>query len=861
MSQVKLYKNSKIIPERNFKVDSIEDYLTSLDVLTFDDVQYLKLQQIEFDVKLDVSQLYLDYNSLYSYNYARIVEGDLTKVLYYFITKKEWKSKSTIAIHLVLDTINSFEIGTNYNISNRTKVLREHKDRFADIVDGRERVTIVNYSNPSYDYDPDDPILHTGFLQSEFPSDFIALSTSAERISWLSSHNMKIRVKYNIGRLRPRYHEFEASEISSISVSVSTPYYYIIDLIPTSTMISNYPNVLYGTQSPLSYDGDAVIEATRKIDVYSEGLTPVLFKYTRARLVDSLDVGWNLAYISSKILSEEDNNVVEAQLIPDDTLTMDVALTTQIITPSMLESGKTYYIVQDAGISGDFEIKTKFPNNDDINVWTHLSASQAGEWRYVAIQKVDASNLKAIYLQYTKYETRILHTIGEVTGSQIEILTLLPNGLLYTAEQTGSAYLSIDLIKSGMAGGTIVDKSFSFTSAEVTLKSIQEYDRTQSTLIKIIKLPYAPSDYTYDEDNGKFAMTSTWQYSNNLFVLGDFNAKFNHKVETNTRNPIKKDLFIDIPSSDVSLSKLRDDKYESKLYHSDFYQIKFVYDSFSYGYQLEAISIDDVSKGDFDDYFSFRFIPTTTINSKFLFDLTQDGAIVLNRSVSDFDLYLPVARNNEMPIYNSTYLNYLRTAYNYDLKAKERTIKTGALGLGLGLVGSVAGAGLGIASGNPAVAISSVLNATSSMTTGIVNYLNQVASQEEQLESKMASLQAQSVSVSGSDDVDLMEYYSENRAWLITYKVSSRMEKALADLFYYTGYATNEMKIPSFATRIWFNFVAMEVDISENITNLSEDILADISQRWANGVTILHKRNNTWNFAQTLENWEVSIYE
>ena len=35
------------------------------------------------------------------------------------------------------------------------------------------------------------------------------------------------------------------------------------------------------------------------------------------------------------------------------------------------------------------------------------------------------------------------------------------------------------------------------------------------------------------------------------------------------------------------------------------------------GYQLEAISIDDVSKGDFDDYFSFRFIPTTTINSKF----------------------------------------------------------------------------------------------------------------------------------------------------------------------------------------------------------------------------------------------------
>ena len=64
---------------------------------------------------------------------------------------------------------------------------------------------------------------------------------------------------------------------------------------------------------------------------------------------------------------------------------------------------------------------------------------------------------------------------------------------------------------------------------------------------------------------------------------------------------------------------------ESKLYHSDFYNFKLVYDSFVREIALERIDTSDFSKATTWDmastFLPVKFKPTNTINSKFAFKI------------------------------------------------------------------------------------------------------------------------------------------------------------------------------------------------------------------------------------------------
>ena len=121
-----LYKDSKLTPERNLIVDDIADYLSTLTKLTKSDFQFQRFD-LEKDIKLDLSQSYQDFNSLYNYNYCSIQDGLTGKIVYYFITGKKQVAESTMSFHLLMDTANTFKNGTDYNLTDRTRVIREHK--------------------------------------------------------------------------------------------------------------------------------------------------------------------------------------------------------------------------------------------------------------------------------------------------------------------------------------------------------------------------------------------------------------------------------------------------------------------------------------------------------------------------------------------------------------------------------------------------------------------------------------------------------------------------------------------------------------------------------------------------------------
>ena len=143
----------------------------------------------------------------------------------------------------------------------------------------------------------------------------------------------------------------------------------------------------------------------------------------------------------------------------------------------------------------------------------------------------------------------------------------------------------------------------------------------------------------------------------------------------------------------------------------------------------------------------------------------------------DYPGYLPIARNNEVVLYNSAYLNYIRNGYNYDVKAKERQQLSSILGGGAAILGGAASVGMSVLSGNPL----GVVTGSASIATGFLNAANAVAQSEDAIQSKLAQAKAQAVNVSGADDLDLLEVYSGNRAKLCYYEASERMKSALCD--------------------------------------------------------------------------------
>ena len=203
--------------------------------------------------------------------------------------------------------------------------------------------------------------------------------------------------------------------------------------------------------------------------------------------------------------------------------------------------------------------------------------------------------------------------------------------------------------------------------------TLNEVDKTDSRIVKIIKLPYAPCNITYN--NGVYTFPSEWKYEAGYMRLNDTS------LSTEFENDIGRIYFPELFHTETAQpTQLKNFDRESKLYHSDFYNFKLVYDSFVREIALERIDTSEFSKSTTWDlgntFLKLKFKPTNTINSKFAFKIDYsvwDEAHYFAQYNQSFDYedYLLISRNNEETIFSNDYLNYIRTGYNYDKKAKE----------------------------------------------------------------------------------------------------------------------------------------------------------------------------------------------
>lgn len=858
-SVVTLYYKSLITKDKNFILDNvigssqIETYLYTLQSVVFSNYQYVK-QQLSLSIKLNMSQTSLEMTDTKNINYVKIqnyTEGDggadvLEKAYYYFVVNKTWKARDTIELVLSMDTLNTFTYNSDYKLSEKTLVRRQHKDRFERVIE--QNYFLTNLDNISASVDE---ILSVGKVfyidtqQSQEPLDEESATlfrTYGGKLKIESIYDDTAEQDVPITKYNKEESQFIINITDSNYIRISGAINCDEDIDSSHTYYVNFE--LYSER-------DKII---KKIDLKSEDISAPVYKKSENIIQEQegeFDNSWILYY---KNKDNQDNSPIDCFLTSNLGLKFLTETGDNEITLEDIPNGKTLFVcdLYQGEVSFDVDGETLLIYDVTNTIWfpSYLSYTD-----YVCLGFENRNNVLVVHrytfrsgLSYDMIDHREI-----INPTQIIINTPLDELKVREVDEVLDSYPAIS------------EECPIFPSRYNKILTLQPLitrelapsstiDKTLAENVKIINIPYCPTQLK--KENDKYLIGGEWTYDTTLkfFKLEDFTAKFENNITSNVDDIINT---FEQTISSISRDSLRFLK-DSKLYHSDYYRPKFIYDSFTRIFPLEQIDYSYSYLENSSGKLNFTFVMSRNIVSKFLFKFD----FVYKNSIEDYPNIVAVARNNEEVLYNSQYLNYVRTGYNYDLKSKERQESTGLAGLGLSVGGLLASIGLSFVPGLQGIGAMGIVGSSFGLAGQFINYAKTTAQNEENIQRKLQEAQRQSVSVLNADDYDLLYSYTQNKAKLCVYEVSEQMKGILDDLFYYCGYTLNEQMIPTTNSRYWFNFVQASLVINEN-SNLPSDIEDDIKAKFDEGVTFLHyhgEATKKFDFKQELENWEISIF-
>lgn len=602
---------------------------------------------------------------------------------------------------------------------------------------------------------------------------------------------------------------------------------------------------------------NTVTKKATVIDKQSEGFGVLPQRLTTRTYVNDtsdsrLNQKWYLVYTA-----QNDNlkSPIKCQLYPKNQFTVK-NLSNYSTYISSLQKGYNYYVLYDDNYNGDLKITfEKLGPDQNVNVTYTLNQSEGTNKRLIGIGYI-LDNYKNITI--AKY---IITTPSDADkNAEISIQTLL---YAYTDNsssvkiETGSSSDGITIRYTPKAA------SFRFTedtshimtyptivpvdAGDALIQNIDTVDKTESRLQKIIECPYCPINITFDS-SGNIILPTGWRLKGLTITLEDTDLS-KVDLEHTIMQPTEIDgTALEIYTSHDIPHMAKSMLIEPKLYHSDFSTFKLNYDSFNNGINRENITNFDKDKG---TKLQVRYKQSNAMSSSLAFKNIYTFGSYQNDG--DYDEYMVCRRNNEIPIYNSEYINYIRTGYNYDVKAKNQQLVSSIVGTAI--QGASAAAGF-IFSTNPVSAAAGISFASSALSS-ITSTINAYVAAERSIDQKLNQYRTQSVGVAGSDDLDLLNYYNGNKLVTLQYDVSDKIKKKLFDLFYYCGYADDIQGIPNTSSRYWFNY--LQCDAVINSTEIYQEFLDDIVSRYAIGVTIYHNRFGEYDFNQTYENFETGL--
>ena len=585
---------------------------------------------------------------------------------------------------------------------------------------------------------------------------------------------------------------------------------------------------------------------TRIIDNFNEGIQTTLFKTKEQDCLDGDDYYlWYVIYASQNAVVSSDNDYSAKYVNPVDLLLVKNNTISKTSSSANIVSVYTRNIPQ---YSNRIEV-LKIKNSDFADSTSYVEINGR---KYYATDVTNA-------IEIEKRNNDDLLFAGAYLNSSLEPLATNFGVVNFYNIEKCELWVSNLPLNNAFALRELIGDFTIGSSADgssTSLKTWRFVNLTDPLYIKAIEFPYCPVEYLVGKSDLE-------HIPSNMSLTSDYMLKINSVHDAQFKRLLK---FLDVPNplynliindSGYTYSRTNDRniKYESKLYHSDFYQEKFVYDSFSYSFYLEFVDVDKyIGRYEPTSYLMCQYKVSTNVLSKFAFTFYT----YYKKSNQDYDSVLVVDRNNEKALFNNAYINYIRSGgFNHDTKKANTNNMVSGITTALSIAGSVASfvstpvtGAKGIAGG-----IALAGTAMTSITRGIAN----AQQQDRDISYKLNQMVLQGTSVSASEDVDIFDFYSSNKAKLVKYEPSEAMKSSLWDLFHLFGYACNEYKIPVVNTRCNFNFVQGEVILEDYTFN--EDIAREIVKCWRDGVTFMHYNTitHTYDFKQEYENFETVL--
>lgn len=401
------------------------------------------------------------------------------------------------------------------------------------------------------------------------------------------------------------------------------------------------------------------------------------------------------------------------------------------------------------------------------------------------------------------------------------------------------------------------DNPVYFTTSQLNpFKTWYKQFKTDPRLIKIIELPYAPFDYT--ESGGIFSIPNGWQVDSYgaLKLIDADKVEFKSSV-VSIDNLAPEPFVIKDVVTEANITKdSNPDEYETKLWNSSYYSLKYIYDI-----QAKPIKLEEFEHLAVPDYsLSINFNSSTGMDNSIGFEFKCSEQLD-----TDFGDWLISNRTTEVPYYTNEYLNYLRYGKAVDERNRGFSIASTVVG-GLGSTAQTS-ASLAFALNSAAIkgftgSIGGAIGLGVGLVSGIIATASSISKANDQINSKMDQYTHQASSVSSSNDLSVFKKYGKNKLLQVEYQPTKELRNSIGRYFHLFGYSCDEYGVPNWKTRIWSDYFVIEPQWWQ--THTIESYLSDITARMQAGFRVLHRVNLSdqpfhYDFDSRYENWERSL--
>ena len=611
------------------------------------------------------------------------------------------------------------------------------------------------------------------------------------------------------------------------------------------------------------------------IDRIPEGIGfPV--KRVFASYVEDDAIDWTTFYFSE---AQSGDSPIAMRVAPNKAVSVAQPTASESVTESVDASwaNGAYYVTEAETTSGNRDVALTYQNTQGASSTKKASllaeipdpSDNAKKLKCLAIRIVKSSNkIAAVSLFYDNENNYVTSSEisqpygGQGAFTQFSFPKCLRDGVYGQDKLTAlSDILALPPMPIGF---------FDLGTFDVRdLRPSTEISRTSLYLKKAIENPYRPFSYSGKTADGTPILWDGMRATNGILVFADKSLfgknEFSfYPTERKVIGELSLPQLLETPTEDPA-GKQTALANETKAYHSDFYFVKLVYDSFSLEMKEEECYFNVNIGSEENKNIVFRFIASSDMVSEFYFSpryypgVNPKEPFFTTCFAEDYPNLLIINRNNETPVFTSAYLDYLRTGYNYDLKSQ--AVAIGLQGLGVALNAINAGVGLASAAATGGVTAPYAVGATTSLVSSIVNLGTNASENNRGNAQRLNELRAQGASVAGNSDYDISKAYTKNRVKLVGYRIEKEALEAVKNMFYLKGYASAAVKRPTLDNRASFDYLEAEPDFSPEAMVFPKwirDLLADDIRA---GVTAMHYRGEAdgYDVNQTSSNWENDI--